>query len=137
MNDSPEKNDAAPEIPAARAAGMDAIRHPPAKNMTAPAAYGAAGVTPYSNPPTAGPTICAVCVADADQALPREIICRGTRPGSSAVIVGFSNARAAPRTAMTASMRGTVSVPVAVPIASAAAAPASTTWQSPTMRRRS
>lgn len=53
-----------------------------------------------SSPPSAGPQICAVWLALADQALARGTRTRGTSPGSRAAKVGASTARAAPISAM-------------------------------------
>ena len=62
---------------------------------------------------------------------------RGTTSDTSAVVVGFSNARAVPTSATIAKMLELESQPETVPITSAAAAAACTNWQIEVIRRRS
>ena len=96
-----------------------------------------AGPSAYSNPPTAGPTIWAVWFAETTHAMARATRARGTTSGTMAVIVGFSNARAAPMTATRARMLVLLCQPPRVPRASAAVAAALTIWQTTAMSRRS
>ena len=66
----------------------------------------------------------AVCCALTEAAIARGNSVTGTMPGSSAWMLGISNARAVPDTNRMASMASRVSAPRAVPIASASAASA-------------
>ena len=70
-------------------------------------------------------------------AMARDSSFSGTRRGTSAARLGFSNARAAPSTTTTARMPPRLSHPPTVPSASTAAAAPSTTWQITTTSRRS
>lgn len=122
----PEKSVAAlsgSRIAAARALRTDAASGQAATKQPHAVPYTRLGPRAYSSPPAAGPTICAVWVAEADHAVAREIAGRGTMPGINADIVGFSNAPAAPAAATSARIPGGRSHPVPLPMASVAATP--------------
>ena len=87
-------------------------------------AYTTVGPNPYSSPPSDGPQMTAVCWALAEAAIARGSSSVGTSAGTSACMVGISNARALPERNRIASMESRPSHPLAEPSASASAAAA-------------
>src|SRR5450830_636820 len=87
--------------------------------------YTADGPATYKKPPSAGPTMIATCVADAEPATARGNSCGDTSVGNSADIVGLLKARPAPIKNTTAKITSLLSQPPMLPAASRPAAIAS------------
>src|SRR5450830_572074 len=95
-------------------------------NMPQLVMYTTDGPATYRKPPSAGPTMIATCVADADPATARGNRDGGIKVGSMADIVGLLNALPAPITKTIAKIASLFSQPPMLPAARRPAAMAST-----------
>src|ERR1700733_9168558 len=68
-------------------------------NKQAHSPYGTCAPNAYSSPPSAGPTIDAVWLAEVDHAIAWGTFASSTKPGTRACVEGLSKARAAPMAA--------------------------------------
>ena len=91
----------------------------------------------YRKPPSAGATMVADCMAEADAATARGNSAEGTTLGSNAWVAGISKERALPSRNASTKISSRVTLWVLLPTTSARAISAWANWHSAATRRRS